>query len=68
MTQRSSLNQDGACPLQQHDIALTDPPLYQAFRPGVVDLTEDQLTVSRNAITLPISNLDLNILLPDLNW
>jgi cohesin complex subunit SCC1 len=41
---------------------------HQAFRPGVVDLTEDQLAVSRNAITLPTSNLDLDILLPDLNW
>ncbi len=40
----------------------------QAFRPGVVDLTEDQLAVSRNAITLPTSNLDLDILLPDINW
>ena len=39
----------------------------QAFRPGVVDLTEDQLAVNRNAITLP-TNLDLDILLPDFNW
>jgi cohesin complex subunit SCC1 len=41
---------------------------HQAFRPGVVDLTEDQLAVNRNAITLPTSNLDLDILLPDMNW
>jgi cohesin complex subunit SCC1 len=40
----------------------------QAFRPGVVDLTDDQLAVNRNAITLPTSNLDLDILLPDINW
>jgi cohesin complex subunit SCC1 len=40
----------------------------QAFRPGVVDLTEDQLAVNRNAITLPTSTLDLDILLPDINW
>ncbi|KAI9510936.1 Rec8 like protein-domain-containing protein [Russula earlei] len=42
--------------------------IKMAFRPGVVDLTEDQLAVNRNAITLPTSNLDLDILLPDINW
>ncbi|KAH9033135.1 Rec8 like protein-domain-containing protein [Lactarius hengduanensis] len=42
--------------------------IKMAFRPGVVDLTEDQLAVNRNAITLPTSNLDLDILLPDFNW
>lgn len=47
---------------------LTDSIAPQAFRPGVVDLTEDQLAVNRNAITLPTSNLDLDMLLPDINW
>jgi len=42
--------------------------IKMAFRPGAVDLTEDQLAVNRNAITLPTSNLDLDILLPDINW
>lgn len=41
---------------------------FQAFRPGVVDMTEDQLAVNRNAITLQSSNLDLDVLLPDINW
>lgn len=41
--------------------------IKMAFRPGVVDLTEDQLAVNRNAITLP-TNLDLDIMLPDFNW
>jgi cohesin complex subunit SCC1 len=40
----------------------------QAFRPGVVDMTEDQLAVNRNAITLQSGNLDLDVLLPDINW
>lgn len=54
------------------------PPLYiilfpltlslQAFRPGIVDMTEDQLAVNRNAITLQGTNLDLDALLPDINW
>jgi hypothetical protein len=40
----------------------------QAFRPGIVDMTEDQLAVSRNAITLQGNGLDLDVLLPDVNW
>ena len=39
-----------------------------AFRPGVVDMTEDQLAVNRNAITLQTNELDLDALLPDINW
>ena len=39
-----------------------------AFRPGVVDMTEDQLAVNRNAITLQGNELDLDALLPDINW
>ncbi|KDQ21506.1 hypothetical protein BOTBODRAFT_25950 [Botryobasidium botryosum FD-172 SS1] len=39
-----------------------------AFRPGIVDMTEEQLAVSRNAITLQGEGLDLDLLLPDINW
>ena len=42
--------------------------IKMAFRPGVVDMTEDQLTVNRNAITLQGAELDLDALLPDINW
>jgi hypothetical protein len=31
-------------------------------------MTEDQLAVNRNAITLQSGNLDLDVLLPDINW
>lgn len=31
-------------------------------------MTEDQLAVNRNAITLQGGNIDLDILLPDINW
>ncbi|KAI0705062.1 Rec8 like protein-domain-containing protein [Cerioporus squamosus] len=42
--------------------------IKMAFRPGVVDMTEDQLAVNQNAITLQSNNLDLDALLPDLDW
>lgn len=42
--------------------------IKMAFRPGVVDMTEDQLAVNRNAITLQGNNLDIDALLPDINW
>lgn len=42
--------------------------IKMAFRPGVVDMTEDQLAVNRNAITLQGNNLDLDALLPEINW
>ncbi|KAI8972255.1 Rec8 like protein-domain-containing protein [Trametes punicea] len=42
--------------------------IKMAFRPGIVDMTEDQLTVNQNAITLQSTNLDLDALLPDLDW
>ncbi|KAL6305234.1 Rec8 like protein-domain-containing protein [Sparassis latifolia] len=42
--------------------------IKMAFRPGVVDMTEDQLAVNSNAITLQGNNLDLDALLPDINW
>ncbi len=31
-------------------------------------MTEDQLAVNRNAITLPENNIDIDLLLPDINW
>lgn len=39
-----------------------------AFRPGVVDMTEDQLAVPKGAITLQDSGIDLDLLLPDATW
>ncbi|KAI0757197.1 Rec8 like protein-domain-containing protein [Daedaleopsis nitida] len=42
--------------------------IKMAFRPGIVDMTEDQLAVNQNAITLQSNNLDLDALLPDLDW
>nr|GAT57648.1 RAD21 protein [Mycena chlorophos] len=39
-----------------------------AFRPGVVDMTEDQLAVNKNTITLQGNSLDIDLLLPDINW
>ncbi|KAG5645195.1 hypothetical protein DXG03_006713 [Asterophora parasitica] len=42
--------------------------IKMAFRPGVVDMTEDQLAVNKNAITLQAGGLDLDLLLPDVNW
>ncbi|KAI6157783.1 Rec8 like protein-domain-containing protein [Pisolithus tinctorius] len=42
--------------------------IKMAFRPGVVDMTEEQLAVNRNAITLQGGNLDLDVLIPDINW
>ena len=31
-------------------------------------MTEDQLAINRNAITLQDGGLDLDLLLPDINW
>ncbi|KAI6021418.1 Rec8 like protein-domain-containing protein [Pisolithus microcarpus] len=42
--------------------------IKMAFRPGVVDMTEEQLAVNRNTITLQGGNLDLDVLIPDINW
>ncbi|EIW83274.1 hypothetical protein CONPUDRAFT_136365 [Coniophora puteana RWD-64-598 SS2] len=42
--------------------------IKMAFRPGIVDMSEDQLVVNRNAITLQGGNMDLDIMLPDINW
>ncbi|EAU88361.2 Rad21 protein [Coprinopsis cinerea okayama7 len=39
-----------------------------AFRPGVVDLTEDQLNVNTTTITLQANTIDVNLVLPDDNW
>ena len=41
--------------------------IKMAFRPGVVDMTEDQLTVNRNAITLQGNNIDFDLMLSDFN-
>ena len=56
--------------LQGHHMA-TETVLtltIQAFRPGVVDMTEDQLAANSNAITLQPGGLDLDVLLPDMDW
>ncbi|KAJ7072380.1 Rec8 like protein-domain-containing protein [Mycena amicta] len=42
--------------------------IKMAFRPGVVDMTEDQLAVNKNTITLQGNALDIDLLLPDINW
>ncbi|KAN0064898.1 sister chromatid cohesion protein 1 [Thecaphora frezii] len=39
--------------------------IKMAFRSGAVDMTSDQLNISRNAITLQDTRTDLDILLPD---
>ncbi|CDU22812.1 related to Double-strand-break repair protein rad21 [Sporisorium scitamineum] len=39
--------------------------IKMAFRSGAVDMTSEQLNISRNAITLPDIRTDLDILLPD---
>ncbi|TFK95498.1 Rec8 like protein-domain-containing protein [Pterulicium gracile] len=41
--------------------------IKMTFRPGVVDMTADQL-VSKNSITLQPTGMDLDLFLPDLNW
>ncbi|KAG2020491.1 Rad21 protein [Coprinopsis cinerea AmutBmut pab1-1] len=42
--------------------------IKMAFRPGVVDLTEDQLNVNTTTITLQANTIDVNLVLPDDNW
>jgi cohesin complex subunit SCC1 len=42
--------------------------IKMAFRPGVVDVMDDELVVSKNSITLAPSMVDLDLLLPDVNW
>ncbi|KAJ7725879.1 Rec8 like protein-domain-containing protein [Mycena maculata] len=42
--------------------------IKMAFRPGIVDMTEDQLAVNKNAITLQGNTLDIDLLIPDINW
>nr|WJN24998.1 double-stranded break repair protein [Farysia itapuensis] len=39
--------------------------IKMAFRSGAVDMTSDQLSISRTAITLPDIRTDLDILMPD---
>ncbi|KAG8691498.1 sister chromatid cohesion protein 1 [Ceratobasidium sp. 423] len=49
-------------------LRLSGQLLLGAFRPGIVDMTEDQLQVPRNAITLSGDGLDIDLLMPDMNW
>ncbi|KAJ8077165.1 sister chromatid cohesion protein 1 [Marasmius tenuissimus] len=40
-----------------------------AFRPGIVDMNEEQLVASRHAITIQGTDLpDLDLYIPDINW
>ncbi|KAG7098857.1 hypothetical protein E1B28_000760 [Marasmius oreades] len=40
-----------------------------AFRPGVVDMNEEQLVANRNAITIQSNDFpDLDLFIPDINW
>ncbi|EJD52753.1 hypothetical protein AURDEDRAFT_111326 [Auricularia subglabra TFB-10046 SS5] len=39
-----------------------------AFRPGMVDMTEDQLAAPKGAITLQDGGIDLDLLMPDTTW
>ena len=48
-------------------IKLSDLGL-QAFRPGAVDMTEEQMVVNANTITLTGTGIDLDVLLPDMDW
>ncbi|KAJ6499359.1 Rec8 like protein-domain-containing protein [Mycena sanguinolenta] len=42
--------------------------IKMAFRPGVVDMTEDQLVVNKNTITLQGDAVDIDLIMPNLNW
>ncbi|KAF8210172.1 Rec8 like protein-domain-containing protein [Mycena galopus ATCC 62051] len=42
--------------------------IKMAFRPGVVDMTEDQLVVNKNTITLQGDAVDIDLMMPNLNW
>ncbi|THU95366.1 hypothetical protein K435DRAFT_779041 [Dendrothele bispora CBS 962.96] len=42
--------------------------IKMAFRPGVVDMTEEQLVANKNAITIQATAFDLDLLMPDPNW
>lgn len=41
---------------------------WQAFRPGVVDMTEDQLAASRAAITLDTEGFDAEFMPQNMDW
>ncbi|KZO98938.1 hypothetical protein CALVIDRAFT_596534 [Calocera viscosa TUFC12733] len=41
--------------------------IKMAFRPGIVDMTDEQLTVPRNAITLSNEGLDFDLMMDDWN-
>ncbi|KAF5370811.1 hypothetical protein D9758_001863 [Tetrapyrgos nigripes] len=42
--------------------------IKMAFRPGVVDMTEEQLVANKNTITIQANAFDLDLLMPDPNW
>ncbi|KAK0241868.1 Rec8 like protein-domain-containing protein [Armillaria nabsnona] len=42
--------------------------IKMAFRPGIVDMNEDQLVANKTTITLASNDLDLNLYIPDVNW
>ncbi|KAF7376096.1 RAD21 protein [Mycena sanguinolenta] len=42
--------------------------IKMAFRPGMVDMTEDQLVVNKNTITLQGDAVDIDLIMPNLNW
>ncbi|EIN11635.1 hypothetical protein PUNSTDRAFT_111715 [Punctularia strigosozonata HHB-11173 SS5] len=42
--------------------------IKMAFRPGVVDMTDREMEVNKNAITLQGDGFDIDLVLPDLNW
>ncbi|KAK7472631.1 sister chromatid cohesion protein 1 [Stygiomarasmius scandens] len=42
--------------------------IKMAFRPGAVDMTEEQLVANKNAITIQANAFDLDLLMPDPNW
>jgi cohesin complex subunit SCC1 len=54
--------------LLRRDIQVVDSYCLQAFRPGVVDMTEDQIAVSKAAITLDTNDFDLEFLPQNIDW
>ncbi|KAI6006396.1 hypothetical protein EDC04DRAFT_2611469 [Pisolithus marmoratus] len=50
------------------DIVLYLLKIKMGFCSGVIDMTEEQLAVNCNAIMLQGGNLDLDVVIPDINW
>ncbi|ESK96677.1 rad21 protein [Moniliophthora roreri MCA 2997] len=43
--------------------------IKMAFRPGMVDMTEEQLVANKNAITIQTNDFpDVDLFIPDINW